>query len=86
LTIQESAQVDAIIGGVDEWIAHGFRRDLEYWSCNRKRLQPEIAFNAQFCRRSGERRERYRIAEYIVDPAYRSDGERVRLVSISLRS
>ena len=59
------------MAGIDEWIAHGFRSDLECWSSYRKRLPPKNAFNPQFGGRTSERRERYRIAEYIVNPAYR---------------
>jgi hypothetical protein len=71
LPFQQAAKVDAIVGGIDEWIARRVRRDLERRPLGGVGFQYEIALDAQLGRRLRERRDGDRIAENIMHPANR---------------
>ena len=79
LPIEQSAQVDTIVRGIDEWIGLGFRSDLKRRTFLRERLQTKMTFNSQLVRWLRERSDGYGIAEYIVAPAYRCRRRKLQI-------
>ena len=71
LTLEQPAEIDAIVRRIDERVAHRVGGDLERRTLDHEGLDLEIALDAQFGRGLGKRSDRNRIAEHVIDPAHR---------------